>query len=101
MTIRHRTSADWSRVLKGGIVAGVIAGAVLTAVMVIIAAIHGTDPWVPMKSAAFPFLGETVTRPGFDLLPLMVGAVAHFAVAASWGLLFAALLYGASRAVTM
>src|SRR5688500_2019806 len=99
--MRNRTHRDWGRALVGGIIAGAIAGAGLTSVMVIIAAIQGADAWVVLKSAALPFAGETVTRPGFDLIPLLIGAIAHFAVAVSWGVLFAALLYGASRAVTM
>jgi hypothetical protein len=96
-----RKARDWKRVFVSGTIAGAIAGTVLAAILVIIAAIQGDDGWVAVKNAALPFLGETVSRPGFDLVPLLVGVIAHFAVAVSWGVLFAALLHGASRGVTM
>ena len=92
---------DWGHVLAGGLAAGVFAGAVLAVVMLIAAVITGTDPWLSMKAASLPFMGEAAREPGFDLIPILIATIAHFGVAVAWGLLFAALLYGASKSVTM
>lgn len=97
----RRNPREWGRVLAGGLAAGVFAGAVLSVVMLIAAVAMGSDPWVSLKAASLPFLGEAAREPGFSLIPVLISTIAHFGVAVAWGLLFAALLYGASKAVTM
>jgi hypothetical protein len=88
--------------LAGGAAAGAIAGAVLTAFMFVMALVKGLDPWqTALKGAGAPFLGDAARQPGFDLVPVLVGALCHFAVSIGWGLLFGVLAYGLSKPMTM
>lgn len=85
----------------GGVVAGLIAGAVLAAFLMAMNAINGQDVWTAAKGAGAPFVGERAAQPGFDLGPVLIGAVCHLAVSAGWGLLFGLLCYGLSKRATI
>lgn len=88
--------------LAGGAAAGAIAGAVLTIFMTVMALVKGLDVWSSVfKGASAPFFGEAATQPGFDLWPVVVGAICHFAVSIGWGLLFGLLFYGVSKPATV
>lgn len=88
--------------LAGGAAAGAIAGAVLTAFMFVMALVKGLDPWqTSLKGAGAPFLGDAAMQPGFDLVPVLVGTLCHFAVSIGWGLLFGVIVYGWTRPMTM
>jgi hypothetical protein len=94
--------AEVKAALKGGAAAGAIAGAVLTAFMIVMAIVKGMDPWqTALKGAAAPFIGDAAMRPGFELGPVLLGLVCHFAVSIGWGLLFGLLAYGLSKPMTM
>lgn len=85
-----------------GLFAGLIGGAVLSLVMTGLDAIQGRDIWVGAKFAGLPFLGPTaVLRPGFELVPVFIGVLSHFAVSAVWGILFAWLVDGRSKPATI
>lgn len=87
--------------LGGGIVAGIIGGAVIAIIMVVAALAAHRDIWIGLKSAAAPFLGDRALRPGFDLGAVALGVISHFAVSIVWGILFAALFSGLSKAATV
>ena len=94
--------AEAKSALKGGAAAGAIAGAVLTAFMIVMALVKGMDPWqTALKGAAAPLLGDAAMRPGFELGPVLLGLVCHFAVSIGWGLLFGLIAYGLSKPMTM
>lgn len=97
------TGAGSSRahVVKGGIVAGLIGGVVLAVFMMIVGAARGQDLWIGMKMAAYPFLGDRVMTPGFDVGPVLLGVISHFAVSIVWGVFFAVLVFGRSRTATV
>ncbi len=97
----ERTNQGRGHALGGGIVAGIIGGAVLAIVLLVGAVASGQDIWLGMKGAAAPFLGERAMQPGFDPGAVALGVLAHFAVSIVWGVLFAAVAYGASKAVTV
>lgn len=86
---------------KGGIIAGLIGGAVSSVFMTIMNLAKGQDIWIGMKIAGMPFLGERAMQPGFDLGPVLIGVLSHFAVSIGWGVLFGLLFYGASRGATL
>src|SRR5262249_24957806 len=79
-----------------GLWAGLFGGLVLSVLMTAIAVFERADPWIPAKLAAAPFLGDRALHTGFHALPVIVGVVSHFAVAAVWGALFGVLVAGLS-----
>ncbi|HET6585494.1 MAG TPA: DUF6789 family protein [Nannocystaceae bacterium] len=88
--------------LGGGAAAGAIAGAVLVAFMTVMSLVKGLDVWSSVfKGASAPFFGEAATQPGFDLWPVLVGALCHFAISIGWGMLFGLLFYGVSKPATV
>jgi hypothetical protein len=90
-----------SRSLAGGVFAGIIGGLVLSAILVGMAVWEGRDIWQAMKGAGLPFMDERATLPGFDLVPVLVGLAVHFGISIAWGLAFAILFFGASKAGTV
>src|SRR5262245_45187355 len=89
------------RAAIGGIVAGLVAGLLLALFMLVMNLLARQDIWVGMKSAGIPFLGEAATRPGFDVIPVVVGVATHLAISAAWGLVFGMLFYGLSKIATV
>jgi hypothetical protein len=87
--------------LRGGVVAGLIGGIVLSVFLVLLNVMRGYDPWVPLKMAAYPLLGELALDTGFELTPVALGFTIHLALSVGWGMLFAVLFYGMSRAATL
>jgi hypothetical protein len=83
-----------------GAFAGVTAGLVLTLMMTVMSAAGGKDVWYGIKGAAAPFFGERAMQPGFDLAAVLLGLASHLAISATWGMLFAVLIHGASRLAT-
>jgi hypothetical protein len=90
------------RAAFGGIAAGVVGGVVLSAYMLVTNLVSGRDPWVALKIAALPFFDlERVVRPGFEVVPVLLGVATHFAVSVAWGLLFALIFYGLRKPMTV
>jgi hypothetical protein len=96
-----KTSRDRKSALAGGAFAGATAGMGLTLMMTLMSFASGKDIWYGMKGAAAPFLGERAMQPGFDLPAVWMGLVSHLTVSVIWGVLFAFLFYGLSKAATM
>jgi hypothetical protein len=95
------TETHWSgrRLITAGAVVGLVGGVVFSAMMI---ALHGPERrWVALKLAAYPFLGDRVMRPGFDAAAVTIGVLGHLAVAVTWGVLFALLVYRLSRPMTV
>jgi hypothetical protein len=85
----------------GGAIAGAIAGVTIALLTAAAHLIRGESPWVGLKIAAYPFLGERVLRPSLDAGALALGVFDHLAVSAIWGVLFALLAFGLSRWATV
>ncbi len=85
----------------GGALAGVIGGLVVGVLTLALRAVRGDAPWVALKLAAYPFLGERALRPGFDAATVALGLFDHLLVSAIWGILFALLAFGLSRWATV
>jgi hypothetical protein len=93
---------DFPRALGGGAVGGLVGGLVLLAFFLAMAASQGADLWPVLKGAAAPFYGTKVTgAAGFDAGPVIVGSIAHFAIAIGWGVLFGWAFYGLTRGATI
>jgi hypothetical protein len=90
-----------SRSLGGGVLAGIVGGLVLSAILIGMAIWEGRDFWEIVKGAGAPFLGDRAHGPGFDLVPVLVGLAVHFGISIAWGLGFAILFFGASKAGTI
>ncbi|HVE85720.1 MAG TPA: hypothetical protein VND93_22855 [Myxococcales bacterium] len=90
-----------ARASAGGVLAGLISGLFLAALLVVSMAMKGQSIWPAFKGAAAPFFGSRVMAPGFDAAPVLAGTVAHFAISAGWGWLFAVIFYGLSRPATV
>ncbi len=88
-------------VFAGGALAGVVGGLVVGVLALAARTVRGDAPWVGLKIAAYPFLGDRVLKPGFDGAALVLGVVDHLAVSAIWGILFALLAFGLSRWATV
>jgi hypothetical protein len=71
-------------------------------VMLVMNLALGQSVWVSAKVAALPFLGtEAVLVPRFEVGPVVLGTVSHFAVSAAWGLAFGLLFYDFGRVATV
>jgi len=88
-------------ILRGGAIAGVVGGVVISLLAAVTNALRGQDVWRVFKVAAYPFLHQRVTSPGFDAVPIALGLVDHFAVSIICGILFADLAFGLSRWATV
>ena len=96
-----RTSNEARSAAYGGAVAGAVAGLALTTMMTLMSLAKGNDVWYGMKGAAAPFLGEVAMQPGFDLVAVSLGLLAHLGVSMAWAVGFGLLFYHASRAMTL
>jgi hypothetical protein len=85
----------------GGLVAGLIGGTVMGVLMMFLRALAQRDIWMWIKLAAIPLLGDRATRPGLDPSAVLAGAVGHFAISATWGLVFGILFHGLARNLTV
>ncbi len=92
---------DRHLMFAGGALAGLVGGLVVGALTLTAGAVRGQAPWVGMKIAAYPFLGDRVLRPGFDAGAVALGLLDHLAVSAVWGILFALLAFGLARWATV
>ncbi|MCG3117733.1 MAG: DUF1440 domain-containing protein [Candidatus Manganitrophus sp. SA1] len=73
-----------------GALAGIIAGIVMSMVAMAFAVMMGQEIWAPVKMIAVTVLDDAwLNRPGFHMLPMMVGMMIHFATAIGFGILFA------------
>lgn len=93
--------SDITHRMKGGVIAGIVGGITIAAFMTLINLAQQRDIWVGMKAAGAPFLHDRALQPGFDPAAIGVGIISHFAVSIVWGVLFAFLFYGLSRANTI
>src|SRR5262249_4768383 len=87
--------------LVGGVVAGLVAGVFNDLMMIVGGLVKGEDFWGHIKFAAYPFLGQRATLPGFDGGPVLAGVLCNFLVSVIWAVLFALLVYGLTRGVTV
>jgi hypothetical protein len=78
-----------------------VGGVAIAIVMLGLALVGGQDPWMALKGAGAPFLGERAMQPGFDGLAVALGVICHMAVSAVWGVGFGVLFYGLSRPATV
>ncbi len=85
----------------GGTVAGLVGALAFAAFSVSADLIRGRDPWVPLKLAAYPLLGETVMSPGLDPGPVLHGSLIHLGICIAWGVLFGLAAYGMTRPATV
>lgn len=92
---------ELERASGGGVIAGLAAGLFLTLMMLLTFSLKGQDLWLAFKGTSVPFFGKRAMVPGFDLAPVVVGAIAHYAISAGWGFLFGILAYGLSRPLTL
>jgi hypothetical protein len=96
-----RTKSDWQRIWTGGLAAGLAGGIVLSVLMLVSDAIAGRNVWLALKGAGAPFLGARARAPGFDYLAIVVGFGSHLLVSVIWGVLFAVVVYGLPKTVTV
>ncbi len=96
------SKSERSRLIKGGAIAGVVGGLVLALIGILGNLVQGRGFWSGWKGASVIFLGPSrASAPGFDLTAVVLGLLVHFGVAIVWGILFALVIYGASRATTV
>jgi hypothetical protein len=88
-------------VLKRALVAGVLGGVAMAITAVILAAAHGSDPWLPLKMPSVAVYLQRALEPGFDIGPVLVGALAHLGVSVVWAIAFGYLAHELSAPVTM
>lgn len=99
---RKDAGPDRGRVVGAGVLAGIVGALALWLFSLITTAAQGGPFWPTFKSAARPLLGaERVMAPGFDVIAVALGTLAHFAVSITWGVLFALLFFGLSRGATL
>ena len=77
-----------TRAAMGGMFAGIVGGVALTVFNVGMNLARGHDVWAGLKFAGMPLLGARAGSPGLDMLAIVIGLSAHFAVSIAWGLLF-------------
>ena len=87
-------SKERRRILVGGALAGIVAGLAVSLFLFIGTHIVGTNPWLCLKIAALPLFGARALRPWFEVAPVVIGQLAHLAVSAAWGVVFATLAIG-------
>jgi hypothetical protein len=85
----------------GGTVAGLVGALAHVAFSLIADLIRARDPWVPLKVAAYPLVGEKVMAPGPDLGPVLQGGLTHLGISLVWGALFGLAAYGMTRSATI
>lgn len=90
---------DTKDAVGGGVSAGMVGGLVLWIFLMILTAASGGSIWSVTKGAAAPFL--EATSPGFELGPVLLGTLLHFAISAAWGATFGVLAYGLGRGATV
>jgi hypothetical protein len=89
------------RAIARGAMAGIVAGVFLTLMMTGMSAAGGKDIWYGIKGASAPFFGSRAMQPGFDAVPVVVGFVSHLVISAGWGAIFAIIVEGWNRALTI
>ena len=72
----------------GGAIAGLAAGGAMAIVALLITLVLGGDVWIEAKAIAAPIFGPLVMRPGFELWPILVGTLLHFATSALLGAIY-------------
>jgi hypothetical protein len=87
--------------ITGGALSGILGGIALSLYMLLATIARGADPWLAFKFASVGFYGERALDRGFSADTVFWGILAHFAIAAGWGLLFGLLVFGASRGATV
>ncbi|UQA58032.1 DUF6789 family protein [Polyangium aurulentum] len=87
--------------ITGGALSGILGGIALSLYMLLATIARGADPWLAFKFASVAFYGDRALQHGFSADTVIWGILAHFAIAAGWGLLFGLLVFGASRGATV
>lgn len=100
-TYFERKEINIGEAIYSGTLAGIIAGMVMSMVAMGFAMMMGQELWAPPKMIAATLLDQPgLDRPGFQMIPVMVGMMIHFATAIGAGILFSLiggrLTYGAS-----
>jgi uncharacterized membrane protein YagU involved in acid resistance len=90
VTYFERKKINVGEAVYSGIMAGIIAGLVMSMVAMAAAMMMGQEIWAPPKMIAVTVLDPSwLDRPGFQMIPLMVGMMIHFVTAIGFGILFA------------
>lgn len=87
--------------VRAAFISALIGGAVLAFTMVIPAAGNAHRIWPGTQFAAYPFIGNQVFEPGFQMGPLLIGTVVHFVISFGWALVFTFAVRTRTRAQTM
>ena len=79
-----------TQVFSAGAVAGILAGSAMAIFLMLLAMIAGEGFWLPLKKISVTLLGESAIQNSvFELLPVIVGILIHFATAIAFGIVFA------------
>lgn len=88
----ERKEINFREAVYAGVFAGVIAGIAMSIVAMATAMMMGQEVWAPVKMIAVTFLDRAwLDRPGFQMTPILVGMMIHFATAIGFGVIFALL----------
>jgi len=94
MPLERRTRLFSSGDIAAGALAGLAGGLAMGVLAFFIAGNYAADIdiWAPVKHiAGIVYPAEVVTRPGFDVMPVVVGTLIQFVVASLLGVVFAVL----------
>lgn len=73
-----------------GVLGGIVAGLTMSIAAMMLAMMMGQEIWDPPKMIAVTILDRSwLNQPGFQMMPVMVGMMVHFATAIGFGILFA------------
>jgi hypothetical protein len=97
----HPSPAALRHRVGGGAFAGLIAGAVLLLILVAVGVLSGVGPWVAMKGAALPLLGDLARSPELDAGAVGLGLMLHALISIGWGALFGLAVDGWSARGTI
>ena len=88
-TYFERKEINVGEAIYSGALAGIIAGMVMSMVAMGFAMMMGQGLWAPPKMIAATLLDRSgLDRPGFQMIPVMVGMMIHFATAVGFGVIF-------------
>jgi hypothetical protein len=79
----------WRWEVRRGALAGALAGGLSALWHLLAAAAAGGTAWIPVKGAAYPFLGLSAVTPEFSAAAVVLGVALHVGISVGWGVLFA------------
>lgn len=85
-----RKQINVGEAVYAGLMAGIMAGIAMAMVAMLMSMMMGQGFFVPVKKISVTLLGPSaVQSPEFQIMPMMVGMMIHFATAIMFGVLFA------------